>query len=156
MKFVSIIALFLVGCAATKAPSTKVVHEQIGVTSKKIESAQASAKNAKEALGQAIQAAKQLHTVDTAMLHGAILKLNEADKYIDLLTQQLLDASTANKIAELKLIDYDKKAAKREAQFAKLEESRHRWVKFSWLSGGTALAALIWIFRKPLLLLAGI
>jgi chromosome segregation ATPase len=45
---------------------------------------------------------------------------------------------------------------KLQSQIEPLKESRHRWVKYFWYSAALSIAAVAWIFKKPLMLLTGI
>ncbi len=65
------------------------------------------------------------------------------------LTKYVNDQATAcNAVAD----NYDKQVIKTQAA----EASRHGWVKRFWIATVAAAAAGLWIFKKPLLLLAGI
>jgi septal ring factor EnvC (AmiA/AmiB activator) len=65
------------------------------------------------------------------------------------LTKYVTDQATAcNAVAD----NYDKQVIKTQA----VEASRHGWVKRFWIATALCVAAGIWIFKKPLLLMAGI
>jgi hypothetical protein len=75
-------------------------------------------------------------------------KAAEAEGARDALDVQLRGTTElANKLADA----YDKQGA----TITSLRESRHSWVKRFWIASGIALAAGLWIFRKPLLMVAG-
>jgi septal ring factor EnvC (AmiA/AmiB activator) len=64
-----------------------------------------------------------------------------------LTTQILGQTQQANQLAT----DYDKCGAEK----VQLAESRHGWVKRFWIASGLLLLAGLWIFKKPLLMMAG-
>lgn len=65
---------------------------------------------------------------------------------IQLQSQLKTQTDKANDLAR----NYDNSAL----SITALKTSRHRWVNYFWMSTGLLTAALVWIFRKPLLLLA--
>ncbi len=62
-------------------------------------------------------------------------------------TQLEAQTNRANQLAT----DYDKSSA----QITSLHESRHHWVKLFWYAFGALTLALVWIFKKPLMMFAG-
>ena len=73
---------------------------------------------------------------------------SQAEGARDQLDEQLKEQTdSANALAS----DY----AKSESQITSLKESRHSFVKLSWELGGLLVAALAFIFRKPLFALLG-
>ena len=163
--------LLLTGCASAPhaaprfvAPSMEPVRKAIAVAQSSVKTAQTHANNARQ----------DLRAVESAVLSGdnANLKieltsaLGEIDALSDELTNTqaaLANAEGANTQLQTELVtqvdqanklasDYDKSSA----QITSLKESRHGWVKRFWIATAAAAGCLIWIFRKPILLLVGL
>ncbi len=159
--------LLFTGCAS--APP-RVAPHFIAPSTVPIAQAQQKISAQQVATQQHIQKAEEIVKTLTLTLPADKLK-------VDALSQELSEAQTSNddlKIANdnlarantdlTKYVDdqaaacntvadnYDKQVIKTQA----VEASRHGWVKRFWIAAAICVAAGLWIFKKPLLLLAGI
>lgn len=79
-------------------------------------------------------------------LSNALTDLNTSEGARLALDDQLeVQTTKANHLAD----DYDTASA----ALTSMKASRHRWVTYFWYSSGLLALALLWVFRKPLLLL---
>jgi hypothetical protein len=85
---------------------------------------------------------------------AAIAKQQQAD--LDSANAALSDAQTVE-IPKLQkeISDQAKELAQTKVKLKSTEESRHKYVKFMWYSIALNVAAGLWIFKRPLLMMAG-
>jgi len=144
-------AICLCACATQhvaprfQTPSTQVVSQ----SQKKVASNVASAKTKAKQIEQQEkdpQLKIQIQSLQVD-LDNALGELNTSSGALSQLQVQLdQQTKTANTLAD----NYDKAGA----QITSLKVSRHRWVTYFWYSTGLLALAGVWIFRKPLLMLA--
>lgn len=149
---VPIAAMLLCSCAQTPriaprfvAPSTAplaVSHKQ---ATTHVEAAKEKAKQLETEVAPELKLQVAALEVD---LDNALGDLNTSEGQRQQLDTQLAqEADRSNKLAD----NYDKAAVK----ITNLEVSRHKYVKLLFYAVGALALAGAWIFRKPLLMLAG-
>lgn len=144
-----LIALGFCSCATTHTaprfdkPSTQTIAK---ATKKAIGHVQ-SAQGKLDELQKSHQELKLQIASIKVDLDSALTDLNTSEGARKQLETQLKDQTAkANALAD----SYDKAGV----QITSLKASRHRWVKYFMYSSGLLALAGVWIFRKPLLLLA--
>lgn len=158
--------LLLTGCASGPAkaprfvqPSTVPIHKAIAVTQQHQSNVAAKLQKAKTVTASLSDACPQAKDKIDALTQDledayadnqlALMSLQSAEGARDQLQTELASqVKQCNQLAS----DYDKAGA----QITSLKESRHGWVKRFWIAAGAGTLCLIWIFRKPLLLLVGL
>ena len=154
MKNVILLSIAMALCACSTVPrvaprfdtpSTKPIQQS---TTKAVSHVQAAQQKAK-----VIEAAEKDPAIKLQIdslqvdLGNALTELNTSKGEIAQLDTQLQQQTTkANSLAD----SFDRSSA----QLTSLAASRHRWVKYFWYSTGLLALAGVWIFRKPLLMLA--
>lgn len=157
--------LLLFGCSTPiviprfAAPSAVPTQRAIERTSVHIDAAALQVKTLKELIAKAVSLAGENKPLQ--------LTLAMADKQVDALTAELLSAKVEATSAKASLGDLDAAnqklvgevnvyVARAQATIDKLTASRGRWRKTSIYEGLALLAAGLWIFKKPLLMLIGL
>jgi Skp family chaperone for outer membrane proteins len=144
-------AIALCSCASAprtaprfSAPTTKHIQQSA-------QSAKGHVQDAKKQAEGLAKEAPQLKLQITALqisLDGALSDLNTLEGARKQLQAELaLQTKQANNLAD----NYDKASA----QITSLKTSRHRYVKYCWYLGGLLALSVVWILRRPLLLLIG-
>ncbi len=144
--------LLFTGCATAPhaapryvQPTTIPIQKAIAVAQAHITAAQAKV----VVIEKECPAAKPEIDALSTDLNGAYNELQTSEGARVQLDTQLKDMTEGyNQLADR----YDKSAI----QIEGLQESRHGWVKRFWLATVAAAVSAAWIFKKPLLLLAGI
>lgn len=146
------LSVLLSGCAGAPrtaprfvAASTQPIARATAVAKTHVEHARVILK---EIQVESPQSRAQINAVSKD-LDGALSELNTSEgARIQLQTQLEQQVTQANQMAA----DCDKKTVEN----LQLKESRHGWVKWFWYSAALNIAALAWIFRKPLMGLTSI
>ena len=158
-SWVAAISLSLFACQTPRtaprfnAPSTAPIAESTKkarqhVTSARVKTKEIEATIAKEPASETTSTLK-LQVYDLEMdLDNAIGALDTSEgARLQLDAQLKTQAKQANDLAD----NYDKA----QVQITSIAASRHEWVVKFWYSTGLLALAVAWIFRKPLLMLAG-